>query len=308
MSATVAPIRPAKPALMSPAQARVDVVEAAHRVREVHRGLARLVRLCSPWRIVAVAPREACRACGVDRAMLSHISDGTLRFAGASYDRDPQVAADFIRLARAARLRLADGAPELEAATRQMPILVDDAQHRSGLMRLLVATSRTPAYVVAPIVQNGVTIGLLHGDRFDPEGRPLDELDCELLWLFATGLGWAMEQAIAESRPAPRPAPEPSSRAILDHALAELTGGASPVPAYAALSPLGTLTTREREVLAFLADGASNAAIADALVISEATVKSHVRHILRKLAASNRTEAVARYHALTAAGAAVARA
>jgi DNA-binding NarL/FixJ family response regulator len=41
-----------------------------------------------------------------------------------------------------------------------------------------------------------------------------------------------------------------------------------------------------------MSDGASNASIGEALVISQATVKSHVRHILRKLGAANRTEAV----------------
>jgi DNA-binding NarL/FixJ family response regulator len=52
------------------------------------------------------------------------------------------------------------------------------------------------------------------------------------------------------------------------------------------------LTAREQQVLQLMAEGASNAAIGAALVISQATVKSHVRHILRKLGASNRTEAV----------------
>jgi DNA-binding NarL/FixJ family response regulator len=61
---------------------------------------------------------------------------------------------------------------------------------------------------------------------------------------------------------------------------------------------LGQLTPREREVLVLLASGASNQQIADALVLSEATVKTHVRGVLRKLEVANRTEAVARYHAL----------
>jgi DNA-binding CsgD family transcriptional regulator len=57
----------------------------------------------------------------------------------------------------------------------------------------------------------------------------------------------------------------------------------------------GLLSEREREVLARMAEGETNAQIAGGLVIAESTVKSHVKNILRKLDAANRTEAVGRY-------------
>ncbi|MFN0156376.1 MAG: response regulator [Gaiella sp.] len=53
------------------------------------------------------------------------------------------------------------------------------------------------------------------------------------------------------------------------------------------------LTAREREILQLLADGQSNADVAGQLFISQETVKSHVRHILAKLEAETRTQAVA---------------
>ncbi len=53
------------------------------------------------------------------------------------------------------------------------------------------------------------------------------------------------------------------------------------------------LTAREREVLSLLAEGMVTTQVAKHLFISEETVKSHVRHILRKLDAETRTEAVA---------------
>jgi len=55
-----------------------------------------------------------------------------------------------------------------------------------------------------------------------------------------------------------------------------------------------SLSPREQEVLTELARGATTAEIAVTLVISTSTVKTHIHHILEKLDAANRTEAVAR--------------
>ena len=54
------------------------------------------------------------------------------------------------------------------------------------------------------------------------------------------------------------------------------------------------LTEREREVLALVADGASNRSIASSLYISENTVKVHLRNIMKKLHCNNRLQAAAR--------------
>ncbi|MFY9670059.1 MAG: LuxR C-terminal-related transcriptional regulator [Trebonia sp.] len=59
------------------------------------------------------------------------------------------------------------------------------------------------------------------------------------------------------------------------------------------------LTSRELEVLEMLAAGKSNQAIANQLVVTLDTVKKHVSHVLGKLGAANRTEAVARARELS---------
>lgn len=51
------------------------------------------------------------------------------------------------------------------------------------------------------------------------------------------------------------------------------------------------LSSRELEVLALIVDGLSNQAIADKLVISIDTVKTHIRHIMEKMSVSDRTQA-----------------
>jgi DNA-binding NarL/FixJ family response regulator len=68
-------------------------------------------------------------------------------------------------------------------------------------------------------------------------------------------------------------------------------GGVGGPPGRPGSDPLGSLTARERDVLAGIARGLSNRAIADELGITERTARTHVSNILAKLGLSSRTQA-----------------
>jgi DNA-binding NarL/FixJ family response regulator len=77
------------------------------------------------------------------------------------------------------------------------------------------------------------------------------------------------------------------TRQLLDRVARRL-----PAPVSSGPEALSELTEREREVLELLARGMSNAEIAEALVVGEATVKTHVSNVLMKLGLRDRVQAV----------------
>ena len=84
-----------------------------------------------------------------------------------------------------------------------------------------------------------------------------------------------------------------STRRLLEHLVTALPpaapGGGEPTPGQRALDQL---TDREREVLKLMAHGRSNTEIGQDLYVAEATVKTHVGHVLAKLAVRDRVQAV----------------
>jgi DNA-binding NarL/FixJ family response regulator len=77
--------------------------------------------------------------------------------------------------------------------------------------------------------------------------------------------------------------------AVQHHVIAALS---SPAPVESSPDLPDGLTPREAEVLVLIAEGLTNAEIADRLVVSGATVKTHVNHIFAKTGARDRAQAV----------------
>jgi DNA-binding NarL/FixJ family response regulator len=189
----------------------------------------------------------------------------------------------------------ADGAEALTLAARERPdvVLMDI---RMPVMDGLAATRQ----LTAPAAHGDLERGDLgHGD---PEhGAPkvvilttfdLDDYVYEALRSGASGF-LLKDAPRADLIAAVRVAAAgdallaPSVTRRLIEAFAMRPASASPAP-----SALASLTPREQDILLLVARGQSNAEIARALVVSEATVKTHVTHLLAKLGLRDRVQAV----------------
>lgn len=266
----------------------------------------------SPGAMLSRAPAALCGASNFRRAILSLVDRGRMvpeaaHFEGAAAAADAVVAA-----LRSDPVRLEHPLIETELLRRRRATIVVDARVQPRVDRRLAELMGWSSYAAAPLVVGPHVLGVLHADR----GRdtPLDVLDRDLLWEFSTALAQAYESAsLVRTLRSERE----QTRSFLDWLSArsgELTD--APIrlatvqrPPRAPLAPLelplegrddravfeGLLTRRELDVLRLLADGKTNKAIAEALVISDGTVKFHVNSLLRKLRAANRAEAVSRY-------------
>jgi DNA-binding CsgD family transcriptional regulator len=204
---------------------------------------------------------------------------------------------------------------ETELVRRRIAVVVAHPTEDPRTFKPIVEVSRSTSYAAAPIMPTDRVVGFFHADRFGQE-LPVSPQDRDNLWIFAEHFGLLYERAVLVQR-LERQRVElgdalSKAAATLDElcqAEMELSRKAQapdlpPAPAAGgSRTALHTLlTAREREVLELMAEGMTNTQIAAALVVSEGTVKSHVKRILRKLHVSNRAEAVARYLHLSGIG------
>jgi LuxR family transcriptional regulator, regulator of acetate metabolism len=290
----------------------------------VRTALGRLRGVSSVAELLNRATTELCRTCGFDRAVLFRVTDGEMVAEAAYFTDDPQWAKDFVELGRMVRPQLNDLLIETEMIRYHRPVLVADPVNDPRSFKPLVEAAKTRSYVAAPIMPNGNVIGMLHADRY-MSGKHVDELDLETIWTFAEGFGYAVERTLlierleAETAHIKQMADTASALIeelrtndlVLAPAARPSNGGngsdngerRAPRFERVTIEELDRLLTRrEVEVLELMASGASNQEIADRLAIAVGTVKSHVKHILRKLHAANRAEAVARYFRLAVQG------
>jgi DNA-binding CsgD family transcriptional regulator len=247
----------------------------------------------------ARAVRELCETVGFDRAVLFAVENDELVAEAAWFTGDADWAREFVKLARRddVRPRLDHMLLESEVVRRRRPLVVLDPANDPRTYKPLVRATMTQSYVAAPVMPGGHVIAMLHVDRYMTGGTVTEE-DAELLWTFAEGFGYAYERMRLLSR-LRRHAAELAQFGGMPVMAPPLSSSPAPLRVVdtksASDGPETPLTAREREVIELVSSGATNQEIANALVISESTVKSHVKHILRKLGAANRAEAVSRH-------------
>lgn len=164
---------------------------------------------------------------------------------------------------------------EGEMVRKRHPILRHGIRKSRRVHPEIIKVTESDSYVAAPLILAGRVRAFVSVD-VNTESGTVDEFDLEVMGLFTTGAAIALGQIGAGGGSSGH------------------SGGEGMVEARSEGSGMHPdLTRRELEILGLVAEGLSNAAIAQRLVISEGTAKTHVKNILRKLGASNRTQAAA---------------
>lgn len=275
---------------------------------QVQEALSKLRVVDDVATIVDRAPRELVESCGFDRAVLFRVHEGRMFMESAYFGDDRDGAEKMVAFAQSVAPPLDHMLLETEMIRRHAPAIVRDARNDPRVNRPIIDFSMTHSYVAAPVMPTGKVIGFLHADRLY-SGRRVDEIDRDTVWAFAEGFGYAYERTVLMERMRRQHAEVRNALASADQAARALQDAdldlrkIEPLersPAAESLAEVQTrvmtmLTRREIEVLRLMAAGRTNQQIADELVISAGTVKSHVKRVLRKLHATNRAEAASAY-------------
>jgi LuxR family transcriptional regulator, regulator of acetate metabolism len=269
-------------------------------------GLLRLRSTTTPIKLLQHGAVELVESCGFSRVVISRVGGSQLIPIAWHADPDNKDFNQRLNSWREEPPVVTHAFHEGEILRRRQPVLARDALTHPLTYKPIMIALDCRAYVAAPITVAGRAVAIIHADR--PAGD-LDAGDRAILATFAEGLAMALERSELTERIRVH---EAKMRELLstgiglfDELVEDTVDFTRPSTPAELASPaqirsfqtgaLSLLTRREIEVLDMIASGATNVAIGAALFITEVTVKSHVQHILRKLRASNRAEAVARY-------------
>ena len=277
--------------------AELEYVRRADALERAAEAVRRLGELGSAEGILARAAAELGGAAQFDRVVVSEVADGTMRPL-AVWDGAEQGAAELLLAEPSDPVRLEYPLIEAEVVRHRQATIAYTGQGRARTPGPVATRWGWESCVVAALTAQGETIGLLHADA-TASGRGLDALDAEVTGTFAEGLSGVFERAVLRHTLELHRAELHAAGQWIGGRLSRLSDATAFEPPRAATSAerrlVQTLTPRELEVLRLMARGHTNRAIANALVVREGTVKYHVKNILRKLGATSRSDAVARF-------------
>lgn len=250
--------------------------------------------------VLAWATREVVARYGFDRVMALRVDQSVLTIASTVFRGADDLAAEAHENAALHPIHLTPKRLETEMLRRCAPALVD-VRDDNRAWHPIVDHIDSSIYAATPVLAFGRVAATLHGDVLYSGSLPCTG-HRDALALFAQVCGSVLERALlmrelTQLRQAVRtnatqllamsateglPVDEPSAAVDVQR---HRPGAIDDLP----------LTRREIEVLTLMARGATSADIARQLVIAPGTAKTHAKNILRKLGASTRAEAVARF-------------
>jgi LuxR family transcriptional regulator, regulator of acetate metabolism len=280
--------------------------------------MRRLREIGPPSELLEVAPYEAAYTAELDRVVLSRLQDGYVFAESVHVTGDPQGAQALLARLQDSPVRLDYPLVEWEVMRKGWPLLARVHEDEESLDRHAhQAVMKWREYVTAPLVLEGRVVGFLHGDNAI-SGRPLSDVNRDALSMFAVAFPAVYELAVLRHRLrvqrqemrqiaswADTRTSELRDRAVtlnpdddreeVNATVYALPGSALQGSALQSTGHVSNLTRRELEVLELMVKGESNGHIANQLFVSEGTVKFHVKNILRKMGARNRSELTAQY-------------
>ncbi|HEY5852626.1 MAG TPA: helix-turn-helix transcriptional regulator [Aldersonia sp.] len=257
--------------------------------------LGRLSRCSTAADLVRMIPAQAARL-GFDRVLFSSVQSGRWHPRSLHSRCSAEWANSQIGSEARAGFQLPSAAAQPHPAHVDAMTMLAHSGREFGFS--LWQRSKSKDFWMMPVIHQQRVIGIMHADCY-LQDRLASRSEVDALYRFCTQLSVVIVHSATMAEPTIRGFGSEVRRQSSVEKVATVSTLARTHPVQATPSTGAEpeadwcLSQREVEVIALMAEGLTNAQIGRRLTITEGTVKSHVKRILRKTSSSNRAEAVA---------------